>query len=92
MRQKIRFLLVVVAVGALGLTTGFAVASARSPMTAAQGDDATHMQAALTALKSADHHLSEVKGDAGGHLAPTVKATKDAIKHAEEGLKALSAK
>lgn len=91
MRKPIRFIAVLAAVGALGLTTGIAVAGARNSFatSAVQGDDATHMQAALDALKTAEHHLSEVKGTAGGHLAPTVKATKDAIKHATEGLEAL---
>jgi len=89
MRKTIRIAVMVAAVGALAFTTGVAVAGARNTPSAAQGDDATHMQAALDALKSAEHHLSEVKGTAGGHLAPTVKATKDAIKHATEGLAAI---
>jgi hypothetical protein len=91
MRKTLRFVAAAAAVGALGLTTGIAIAGARnSPVASvAQADDSTHVQAALDALKSAEHHLGEVKGDAGGHLAPTLKATRDAIKHAEEGLAAL---
>jgi len=93
MRRTSRFLVAAAALGALGLTTGIAVAGARNALAAsaapaAQADDATHLQAALDALKSAEHHLTLVKGTAGGHLAPTLKATRDAIKHAEAGLKA----
>jgi uncharacterized low-complexity protein len=91
MRRTIRFFVVVAAVSALPLMTGIAVAGARSApaASASRADDQTHLQAALDALKSAEKHLGEVKGTAGGHLAPTLKATRDAIKHAEEGLKAL---
>ena len=89
MRRTLRILFVVLAVGALSFTGGIAIARAMSPAAAAQADDATHMKAAVEALKSAEKHLGEVKGTAGGHLAPTLKATRDAIKHGEEGLKAL---
>lgn len=88
MRRTLQILVVALAVGALGFTGGIAVAGAMSPAAAVQADDATHLQAALDALKSAEKHLGEVKGKAGGHLEPAVKATKDAIKHTEEGLKA----
>jgi hypothetical protein len=89
MRRTLRILIVVLAVGALSFTGGIAVAGAMSSTAAAQADDATHLQLAVDALKSAEKHLDEVKGKAGGHLAPALKATQDAIKHADEGLKAL---
>ena len=89
MRRTMRIIVVVLAVGALSFTGGVAVAGAISPTAATQADDATHLQAAIDALKSAEKHLGEVKGKAGGHLAPALKATRDAIKHADEGLKAV---
>ena len=53
----------------------------------ADDDDQPHMQAALDALKQAEHHLQEAKHDKGGHRAKALAATREAIKHVEEGMK-----
>ena len=50
-------------------------------------EDQPHMQAALDALKQAEHHLNEAKHDKGGHRAKALAATREAIKHVEEGMK-----
>ena len=50
-------------------------------------EDQPHMQAALDALKQAEHHLQEAKHDKGGHRAKALAATREAIKHVEEGMK-----
>ena len=52
-----------------------------------EDEDQPHMQAALEALKQAEHHLQEAKHDKGGHRAKALQATRDAIKHVEEGMK-----
>jgi hypothetical protein len=50
-------------------------------------EDQPHMQAALDALKQAEHHLQEAKHDKGGHRAKALAATREAIKHVEMGMK-----
>ena len=50
-------------------------------------EDQPHMQAALDALKQAEHHLTEAKHDKGGHRVKALAATREAIKHVEEGMK-----
>jgi hypothetical protein len=50
-------------------------------------EDQPHMQAALDALKQAEHHLQEAKHDKGGHRAKALASTREAIKHVEEGMK-----
>ena len=52
-----------------------------------EDEDQPHMQAALDALKQAEHHLQEAKHDKGGHRAKALAATREAIKHVEEGMK-----
>jgi len=52
-----------------------------------EDEDQPHMQAALDALKQAEHHLMEAKHDKGGHRAKALAATREAIKHVEEGMK-----
>lgn len=50
-------------------------------------EDQPHMQAALDALKQAEHHLMEAKHDKGGHRVKALADTRDAIKHVEAGMK-----
>jgi len=52
-----------------------------------EDEDQPHMQAALDALKQAEHHLMEAKHYKGGHRAKALAATREAIKHVEEGMK-----
>lgn len=45
-----------------------------------------HMEAALTALKSAKMHLTEAPDDKGGHKAAAMKAVNEAIEHVQAGI------
>ena len=46
----------------------------------------THMEAAMTALKSAKTHLGEAADDKGGHKVAAMKAIDEAIVHVQAGI------
>ena len=84
---KLVLLVLLVALCATPMMITAPQASASTPAMAFDDEDQPHMQAALDALKQAEHHLQEAKHDKGGHRVKALAATREAIKHVEAGMK-----